>query len=150
MRFVQPFETLRARRLSPTRTDWVERTALAASVLCLAHCLTLPLLFAALPMIAELIALPERFHLAMVAIAVPTSGLALFDGHSRHRAYAPLVLGGFGLSGLIAGATALGGTSAETWVTVVASLTLAIAHGWNWRLRHRVRANGDAPPPSRA
>lgn len=145
---VKPLHTSRSPRSNSTRTDWAERTALAASALCLAHCLALPLLFAALPMLAELIALPESFHILMVAIAVPSSGFALIDGYSRHWATAPLVLGGAGLSGLIAGATALGGTSAETWVTVLASVTLAFAHGWNWRLRLWVRRNGDAPPPS--
>src|SRR3546814_17195654 len=49
----------------------IEHTALGASLLCLIHCLALPLLFAALPALSSVIPVSRPFHLVMLAIAVP-------------------------------------------------------------------------------
>ena len=54
----------------------IEHTALGASLLCLIHCLALPLLFAALPALSSVIPVSRTIHLEMLAIAVPTSSMA--------------------------------------------------------------------------
>ena len=116
--------------------DWVERAAVGASLACLVHCLALPLLFAALPALSKVFALPESFHLWALAFAIPMATLALVQGRSRHGAVYPLVLGFAGLTLMAIGAILLGGTPAETVATVIGSLTLATGHVMNWRLRH--------------
>lgn len=116
--------------------DWVERAAVGASALCLIHCAGLPLLLAALPALSSLIAVPESFHVWVLAFAVPTSALALFTGRRHHRRVYPLMIGAVGLMLLAFGALLLLGGRWETPVTIMGSLCLAFAHVANWRLRH--------------
>lgn len=117
------------------REDWLETIALSASMLCLIHCLALPLVIAALPVLSSALAIPESFHLWVLAFALPASGTALIAGRAKHGAIRPLVAGAAGLALLALGALAFGETRAETPLTVLGSLTLAAAHYANWRLR---------------
>lgn len=123
---------------APT-TDWVEKAAIGTSALCLIHCAGLPPLLAALPALSKLLALPESFHVWVLAFAGRTSGAALLLGHRRHRARLPLVAGSSGLGLLAIGALLLLGGRFETPVTVAGSLCLVFAHVANWRLRHHHR-----------
>lgn len=116
--------------------DWLERAAVGASALCLIHCIGLPLLLAALPALSSLLAVPERFHVWVLAFAVPSSTLALFTGWHHHRRAYPLMIGTTGLILLATGALLLLGGRWETPVTIMGSLCLAYAHIANWRLRH--------------
>lgn len=116
--------------------DWVERAAVGASALCLIHCAGLPLLLAALPALSSLVALPESFHVWILAFAVPSSALALFTGRHHHRRAYPLMIGTTGLILLATGALLLIGGRWETPATILGSLCLAYAHIANWRLRH--------------
>lgn len=121
--------------MTPKHADWIERAALSASTLCLIHCLALPLLFAALPALSGVLALPEDVHLFILLFAVPSSLLALLAGRTGHGADYPLAAGSIGLILL---ATAILPLFAvyETPITVGGSLMLASAHVMNWRLRH--------------
>jgi hypothetical protein len=116
--------------------DWTERAALGASVACLAHCLALPLLLAALPGLSAILAIPESFHRWVLAFAIPAAGFALLYGYAQHRARIPLVAGIAGLVLLALGALLFDESRWETLVTVAGSLVLAGAHLANWRLRH--------------
>ena len=117
-------------------TDWLERVAVSASAVCLVHCVGLPLLLAALPALAAVVAVPESFHVWVLAFAVPASGIALLFGYRSHRARLPLLVGGSGLALLALGALVLLGGPFETSVTIIGSLTLAISHVMNWRRRN--------------
>ncbi|MEK7343608.1 MAG: MerC domain-containing protein [Pseudomonadota bacterium] len=122
---------------SPGHTeDWLERVAVGASLLCLLHCLALPLLIAALPALSRLLAIPESFHLLMLLIAIPSSGVALLMGRTRHGRLWPLLVGMAGLACLTIATLFFELTPLELPVTVVGSLALAVAHVANWRLRH--------------
>jgi hypothetical protein len=116
--------------------DWAERAAFGASFACLLHCLALPLVLAALPVLSSVLAIPETFHVWVLAFAVPVSGVALLTGGARHRAGYPLLLEVISLMLLAIGALLFGSTAGETPITVLGSLTLAAAHLANWRLRH--------------
>jgi hypothetical protein len=122
--------------------DWLDRAALGASVLCLIHCLALPLLLAALPALSRVFAVPESVHIWILAFAVPSSAIALFGGRARHGAAYPIVIGIVGLAFLGLGALPLAGTRWDTIVTVPGSIMLAIAHLTNWRLRHARHSHG--------
>lgn len=124
--------------------DWVERTALTASFACLVHCLGLPLLFAVLPVLSSALPIPPAFHLWMIALAVPMSGIALLTGRARHHATMPLSVGFVGLALLAIGAVLFGETRLEIPMTVAGSLTLTWAHIANWRLRHAGSGEPDA------
>lgn len=120
---------------SRARNDWMESAAVGASLLCLAHCLALPLIIAALPALSNVLAIPETFHLWVLGFAVPASGAALVAGRARHGARWPLALGALGLILLAVGAILFGSMPAETPTTVAGSLLLVTAHLCNWRLR---------------
>jgi hypothetical protein len=123
-------------------TDWIERAAIGASLLCLVHCIGLPLIVAALPALSRMIPLPDSVHLWILGFAAPTSALALGAGYWRHGSIGPMAFGAAGLALLAVGAIVLGGGAFETPVTVAGSLFLASGHIANWRLRHRGHRHG--------
>jgi hypothetical protein len=120
--------------------DWLDRTAVGASFFCLIHSAGHPLLHAAVPAVSRAVAIPERFHLWMLAFAIPTSAIALVAALRRHGRGETLMLGGIGLA-LMAGALAFAETPAETAMTIAGSLCLASAHIVNLR-RHWPHRHG--------
>lgn len=118
-------------------TRFFDVSAIALSSLCLVHCLALPLLAAALPLLGVW-AEDARVHFAFVIVAAPLTSYALWRA-DRHRRL-PLalrVLAAFGLLGLLAGALGWPRESWEIPTTVAGSLMLASAHLWNWSRYHR-------------
>lgn len=113
----------------------LDLTAIGASAACLAHCLILPLLFAALPAISAVLAIPESFHLVTFTFAVPASAAAMAAGYRRHGEAYPPTIAAAGL--LLLSVSVLGGLRAalEIGLSIVGSLVLAAAHVSNWHLR---------------
>ena len=126
-------------RHSQQSLDWMDRAAIAGSLACMVHCLILPLILAALPALSSLLAVPEAFHLWMLAVAVPAAAVALVAGRARHGAAWPLWLGATGCVLLVLGGIVLEEGGGETVFTVIGSLSLAGAHVANWRLRRICR-----------
>jgi MerC mercury resistance protein len=122
--------------LKGSAVDVSETAAMVASLICLVHCLALPLLVAALPLISGSLVTSEIFHVVILAFAIPVSGIALIAGYHRHGAWGPPVIGGIGLLSLIAGVSFTDGGWSETAFTVAGSLLLATAHIANWRMRN--------------
>lgn len=118
------------------RTDAFELAAFGASCLCLFHCLALPLMLAALPAFSDVLGTSDAFHVWILALAIPASGVALLAGRSRHGQGYPLVLGTAGLALLAGGAFLVDSRLIETWGTVAGSVMLGAAHIANWRLRN--------------
>lgn len=113
-----------------------DMSAIALSTLCMAHCLALPLLAAALPLFGVW-AEQEWVHFAFVAVALPLTSYALWRAHRRRRQ--PMALRALalaGLAGLLAGALGWPREVWETPITVAGSLMLAGAHLWNWSRQH--------------
>lgn len=124
----------RPSRLAPSSPiRWLDGLSLCASSLCTIHCLALPLLFAILPALASRIDPGESFHLWMLALAVPTSLIALTQGWRRHRRIALPLLGLIGLGAMALGALATTSAAAGTTWTLIGSMMLATAHIANWR-----------------
>ena len=121
---------------------WLDRTAIGASFLCVIHCAGLPLLLAALPALSRVIAIPESFHLWMLAFAIPTSVIALVAALRRHGRGETLLLGCTGLALMLIGALAFAETPTETVMTIGGSLCLASAHIINLRRRHWPHRHG--------
>lgn len=125
--------------MSP-RQRLLDGLAIGASILCLVHCLLLPLVILLLPMLALVLNVPEAFHLAVFLLAVPTSLLALGAGQRRHRRGSPLAVALPGLLLMAAGLSLARTEGMETALTVAGSLLLAAGHILNWR-----RAGGAQP-----
>jgi hypothetical protein len=114
-------------------------------MLCLVHCLLLPLVVALFPALGGIAEVPEAAHLLLFAIAIPVSSLAVISGYRRHGALLPGAIAVIGLSLIGVGALAGFPLLLETSVTVAGSLVLALAHISNWRFagsdRRRRRLN---------
>ncbi|WP_326525465.1 MerC domain-containing protein [Sphingomonas sp.] len=111
-----------------------DRLAIGASCACLAHCLLLPLLIAAGPALAQLLDVPESFHLLAFGMVVPISAVAMLRGFRRHGIWLPIGLSVASLACLGIGAAAGLPALYETGLSVGGSLVLAIGHIINWRL----------------
>ena len=83
------------------KLGWLDRFAIGATILCAVHCLLTPFLIVALPLIATSFFVHEDFHLWMLLMIVPTTGLAMFMGLRKHKDKLVASLSGLGLSILI-------------------------------------------------
>lgn len=119
--------------LAPRRQRLLDGFAVTASLLCLVHCLLLPMLLIALPVLATMMVVPEAFHAVAFAVALPTSILAMASGRARHGRHRPAMLAAAGLVLLGLGAFAIEAETVERIVTSIGAVTLAVAHALNWR-----------------
>lgn len=116
-------------------------TGIAASTLCLLHCLAMPLLLLALPALGW--AAGEHTHKALIGVALAAALLSLGPGYLAHRRAPVLLLGGAGLAGLAAAVFLVGpryGESAETALSVAGAILLCAAHLRNGVCCRRVAA----------
>jgi hypothetical protein len=127
---------------TPTKsTDWLDGAAVGLSGLCLLHCLALPFVVGALPVLLPLAG--GHLHVQMLFIVVPLSVLAIGTGFAGHR-NVRVVLGAIaGLVLLGIGATVAHdslGIVADRVFSISGALVLAIAHFYNALLARRHRA----------
>lgn len=112
----------------------LDRVAVVLSGLCIVHCLALPILLIAVPVMAEFAS--THWHLPMLLFAVPVSVVAIVMGYRRHGNLAIVGWAALGLALLIAGATVghnFFGPAADRSLTVAGSLLLAAVHWQNSR-----------------
>ncbi|MBL8466222.1 MerC domain-containing protein [Methyloversatilis discipulorum] len=118
----------------------LDRTAISASALCMLHCLAMPFLLLAVPMLATTFMADETFHRFLALIVLPTSVIALTIGCLRHKDGAVLGLGAAGLGALVL--VAFFGherltEGSEKAATLVSGVILAVAHVRNYSLCRR-------------
>lgn len=118
----------------------VDRFAIGVSLLCLGHCLLLPVLLVILPsMSAQLIA-GENVHLWLIYIVIPSSLFALGMGCKQHGRWSFIAIGLCGLSFLILGVCIDFIGLKNIWeqvFTVLGALLIAFAHGRNFQKCHK-------------
>lgn len=117
---------------------WLDWLAIGTSLLCLVHCLALPLLIASLPTLSlatgGLFGSNDRTHWILLAMAVPVSVWALGRGRAGVM---PLLVGVAGLTLMALAVLRFEGTADERWLTVAGVTLVAIAHLMRWRSLHR-------------
>jgi hypothetical protein len=104
--------------------------AVSASLLCLAHCLALPMLAASLPALGLLLGHSALVHMLLLALALPLGVWALARGR-RKAGWQPVALGLAGF--LLMGAALLLPEAGERALTVAGVSLVAVAHWRNWR-----------------
>lgn len=124
----------------------IEGTAVSASLLCLVHCLALPLLLLLFPSVIRLFVQSEAFHYAALALVAPMALAAFGLGYRRHGMLHPALLGLTGVGCLVVALVPGLGERAQLWVTVAGSLALIIGHMLNWRLRTKMARNANTAP----
>jgi hypothetical protein len=131
----------RFQTITTGRQRWLDGLAVTASILCLIHCLLLPALLIALPVLAAMLVVPESVHAIAFVLAVPISLLAILSARGRHARRWPFRIAGVGLVLLGVGAFAVSNEMIERIVTSAGAVLLALAHIGNWRaLSHHAEA----------
>lgn len=116
-------------------TDVAEGLAISASLLCLAHCLFLPLLLAWSPAVSRMLELPFDLHLWIVLLAGPVSLWLLVSAARQQRVFI-LAAGLTGLGLLIMALVFPVTEAGEIAMSSMGSVVLAAAHVANWLTRH--------------
>lgn len=128
-----------------TRQRLFDGFAIGTSALCLVHCVVLPALLLLVPALTAVLALPESFHVGMLAFAVPTSILATAIGYRRHRWSVPALIVVPGILLLALGALAAPERWIETLLTIVGAVLIVSGHVLNWRaVQHAALASSPA------
>ncbi|PCK31748.1 MerC domain-containing protein [Pseudoalteromonas piscicida] len=116
-----------------------DKIAIGLSMLCIFHCLILPVLLMALPAIAGFTVLvDESVHQWLLLAVVPLSLSTLLFGCARHKSVKVLIAGGVGISLLLLPWLLGAGVVSdivEVLLTVTGSLTLVYSHFKNYTLR---------------
>ncbi|TVP81278.1 MAG: MerC domain-containing protein [Puniceicoccaceae bacterium] len=76
----------------------LDRVAIFLAILCGVHCLLTPVLLMALPFIGASFWVDANFHLWILLLVIPTTGLALFSGCRKHKDRWVLGFGALGLA----------------------------------------------------
>jgi hypothetical protein len=111
--------------------------AVSLSVLCILHCLLIPVMVIAVPTMSSFFFVDEAFHIWMVVAVIPVSALALYRGWKKHLVLQVAVVGSIGLL-IISCAAFLGHEYlSEYWerfLTVIGTILIIFSHIWNYYL----------------
>jgi len=120
-----------------TLSSVLDRSAIGLSVLCLLHCIAVPVAFVVSFSFPALWMVDERFHQFLVFLVLPTSFLALALGCKKHRTWVVAAWGICGITLLLVAAL-FGhdwvGESGEKLLTGIGSILVVIGHVLNYRL----------------
>lgn len=128
--------------MTPFRSKWLDIASVGLSALCVAHCLLLPFIIAALPMFGA-VAQNDWVHKALVLMAVPMSALAVQQAKAWLKTEVTLPMSG-GLFLLASAAFVPALHDYETLLSVFGALLVAAAHAINYgapRFDHRHTAD---------
>lgn len=115
----------------------IDKAAIGLSLVCVVHCLLLPVALAMLPTIAASTLGDERFHQWMLVAVLPTSLIALVLGCRRHRNMRVMVIGLLGLTTLFLAAFTGHrwlAESGEKIVSLIGASLIAVSHYKNHAL----------------
>lgn len=115
-------------------------TAISLSALCIIHCLALPFLIAALPVMGVFAG--PAVHKALVLLALPITAFAIFRSFSSPGGMLFTVGALCGLGLLVAGAFVEALHDYEVTLTVIGAIVLVLSH--LWRLRMGLAASNKA------
>ena len=114
----------------------LDRSAIVLSMVCVAHCLALPVAIIMLPALSAYWFADENFHLLLLYLVLPTSVIALGLGCRRHRMFKMMLWGSAGLLCLTVAAL-LGhdrlGELGEKGLTLLGAGLVVVAHIYNFR-----------------
>ncbi len=110
--------------------------AVGLSVMCIVHCLFLPIFVGLIPFLGAVTHSPW-VHGILLGLAAPLSIWVLGSGYMRHKKIMPPIIGAVGLVLLALGMLHNEHLPSERAMSVVGALILAGAHGYNYFLRWR-------------
>lgn len=114
-----------------------DKFAVSSSTLCALHCIALPFLIGVFPAIGASFLADENFHYWLLGLVVPSSAFGLLLGCRKHKNFAILGAGCFGVAILILAAL-FGhdfiGENGERLATLFGATIIASAHIYNFKL----------------
>ena len=114
----------------------LDRSAIVLSMICVVHCLALPVAIIMLPALSAYWFADENFHLLLLYLVLPTSVIALGLGCRRHRMFKMMLWGSAGLLCLTVAAL-LGhdrlGELGEKGLTLLGAGLVVVAQIYNFR-----------------
>ncbi len=119
-----------------------DHLAITLSGLCLVHCLLLPFIIVALPLLVQFNG--KHFHLQILVAVIPVSLIAFAYAYPRHGNKTIIAWGLVGIAIMFIGGTiahANYGAVADTTLTMAGSVILATSHYFNNRLTGHVKAS---------
>ncbi len=140
-----------------------DTVAMSLAGICGVHCLLMPVVLIAFPLLGTTLFVDENFHLWMLFAVIPTTAIAVFLGCRKHKDRIVIALSVTGLLLLITGiiyghyfATGAcphcGGhhhdtettlLTAESWLTTFGGVVMVSAHWRNWRKCRKSNCNHD-------
>ena len=126
---------------SSGRGGILDHVAITLSGLCLIHCLLLPAIIVALPLLAQFN--ESHFPAQMLIVVITVRLIAFALAYRRHGNKVIVAWGFVGIAIMFVGGTAAHanyGVLADTLLTMAGSLILATAHFFNNRLAGHVAA----------
>ncbi|MDP2561181.1 MerC domain-containing protein [Psychrobium sp. 1_MG-2023] len=118
-------------------TTSLDKSAIALSILCLIHCLALPVFLVLFPVIAITAINQELFHALLLLCVLPISIAALIMGCKQHNQLSVAFYGGLGLVALVVAVTygeSQLGAMGEKVLTTIGTVIIAFAHLQNYKL----------------
>ena len=116
-----------------SRLNSLDLSGTVLSVLCMAHCLVLPLLVSVLPTLRLEALSHEWLHQGLLLLVIPVVAFAVFRGYQHHGRRRVPVLGIIGVAALLVGGLWGHDLHLETPLTVVGSVFLVTTHLINAR-----------------
>ena len=129
---------------------WLDKLAISMAVLCAIHCLIIPVMIVAVPLISTTFFVHENFHLWMLIAVFPTTLASVLLGCKKHRDKYVLAFCFMGLTLLVgayfmeqqgvahcascAGTAAGSSLSNIAWINTLGGVFLILAHSRNFYL----------------
>ena len=120
-----------------TSATFVDLSGAGISFLCFLHCLAMPMVVVALPVVGAL-AEAEWMHKALVALAIPISGSAVFAEIKSGKATSFSILVVFGIILLFLAAFVAEFHSVEKQLTAIGALIVAGSHLRRWHAHRKL------------
>lgn len=108
-------------------TKLLDNAAVALSMICVLHCLALPIVVVAIPSLLSGAGHSDLTHVILFLVALPLSGFAMVYGYRLHKKLRYSVIAAIGVLAL-GGGLMLHGLAYEVYVTLLGAVILAAAH----------------------
>lgn len=136
------FEPSRHEPVQIQRQKLIDGSAMGLSLLCLFHCLAMPLVVSVLPLLGAHLFEETTIHVFFFATALPLSFFGLWLGvRGAHGGKRLMVIAGFGLLLMFAGALHDISGEYDVAFTSVGVSFVALAHFLNWRRHARTHSS---------
>lgn len=125
--------------------NFADSSAIFLSIICIIHCLALPIIVIALPALTSLAFFEDEiFHTWLLFAVIPISIFAVLMGYIHHRSWPIVIISTTGIATLVLVAI-LGhdvfGEVGEIAVSVIGSILVAYGHVKNFKYRNTWRCN---------